>query len=429
MMKPTKAAILLLTEAEDRILLTDLFPRYEKELEPKDIASFRELVYGVLENKKYYDYMLRKLSKKDLRDLRPQVLNLLRVALHLHYRGMEDYALVNEAVEMVKDIDGKEEGYVNAMLRNFLRRKDQLERIPKRPYVRYLSIRYSHPEWMVKHFIDEVGEKLTERILQSNNEKSLYSVRVNEQRMTREETLEHLKQDGFVAKASRVSDRGIQMEEIKNLFTNPLFTEGVLTVQSEPSMLAADLLEVQEGMKVLDLCAAPGTKSTAIAERLGKGSLTVNDIGKDKRILIEENFQRLKLQEPEYFSINAREYQKEWEEKFDRVLVDAPCSGLGIIRKKPDIRWNIKRADLKELAKIQREILDNAARYVRPGGRLIYSTCTLDRAENEDNADYFLKAHPDYRRVPLRNKEEILFHPIDGQDGFYIVGFERKSRP
>ncbi|MBO4898218.1 MAG: 16S rRNA (cytosine(967)-C(5))-methyltransferase RsmB [Clostridia bacterium] len=390
----------------------------ESDLSALDKAFATNIVYGVLTNLSYLDYQIKSYSKIPLKKLSEKVKTILRISLYqmIFMDKVPGSAAVNEGVKLTKKQAFKSSGFVNAVLRAFIREGKKLP--PKDDAVKYLSLLYSYPEWIVEKWISYFGEDECEKLLEAGNMTPPLTVRVNESKITKEELKKRLSaEDGAAESALNLTKRGSvsDMEEFK---------EGLFTVQDAAAQRAVLTLAPQKGDKVLDMCAAPGGKTTHIAELIGnEGEVCAWDIYAHKIKLIEDAAKRLSLSNIKAYVHNGKEPKEEFFGYFDKVLLDAPCSGLGIIRRKPDIKWSRKEEDIAEIVKEQETLLDIAANYVKRGGCLLYSTCTLNKEENEDMVSEFLKKHADFEM-----QEKILLCPHkDNTDGFFISLMKREK--
>jgi len=322
---------------------------------------------------------------------------------------------------------------VNAVLRKIAQNKTALPPIPERDEAKYLSIRYSHPKWLVKRLLSILGREEAEAFLAANNDTPPLTVQVNPLKTNAESLIKELEGWGVTAKPHPWVPGCLELTGAGDLTTLAPFREGKLLVQDPAARLVTLIAGVQPGQKVLDLCAAPGGKSFSAAFAMeDKGEIVSCDLHENKLKRIQEGAARLDLTSITTSAGDGRVFRPEWAERFDTVLVDAPCSGLGIIRKKPDVRYK-KADDLFTLPVIQTALLDNAARYVAPGGVLVYSTCTILPEENEQVTDAFLTEHSDFCRdgftlpAPVGETEGqlTLWPQRHGTDGFYICRMKR----
>lgn len=402
-------------------------------LDSRDAALSTRLCYGVLQNRQKLDFYLQQLLTGKLRDLHPVVRDILHLGLYQLYEmdKIPDSAAVNESVALTKKYqkNPKAAALVNGVLRNAVRTKGTL----KEP-VSYAE-RYSHPEELISLLKKNLPKGTLEPMLQANNACPETTVQVNTLRTTAEDLINILEAQHVSAKPHGWMENCLVLSGTGNLEHLPAFREGLFYVQdpaAKLSVLCAQLPKV--GAKVLDCCSAPGGKSFAAAMAMdGKGDITSCDVHPHKVALIENGAARLGLTNITARCQNATETVTEWVGQMDCVIADVPCSGLGIIRKKPDIRYK-NLEEMKALPQLQLAILSNQANYVKPGGVLLYSTCTVLKAENEDVVEAFLKDHPDFARENLTlpdvfpKNENGMLTLIPGQydtDGFFICRLRR----
>lgn len=390
----------------------------ESGLSALDKAFTANIVYGVLTNLLFLDYQIEKYSKIPLKKLSAKVKTILRLSLYqmIFMDKVPGSAAVNEGVKLAKKKAYKSSGFVNAVLRAFIREGKALP--PNDDKIKYLSILYSYPLWIVKKWLSYFGEDECKALLEAGNAAPPLTVRVNETKITKDELKEMLcAEDGITGCALNLTKRG-SVSDMKE------FRDGLFTVQDAAAQKAVLTLAPKKGDKVLDMCAAPGGKTTHIAEIMhGGGEVYAWDIYPHKIKLIEDNAKRLDLSNIKAYVHDGKEPKAELFGRFDKVLLDAPCSGLGIIRRKPDIKWSRKEEDIKGIIKEQAELLNMSANYVKRGGMLLYSTCTINKEENEDMVSEFLKTHTDFEI-----QEKILLCPHkDKTDGFFICLMKRKQ--
>lgn len=387
-----------------------------------------EIVYGTLSRLNTLDWIANQFLKKPIGKLEPWLRNLLRMSLYqLHYLDrIPDHAIVHEAVEEAKKHGHKSMvGLVNGVLRNYLRSKQELKVPAQWPKYKKIAIEHSHPEWLVKRWLSTFGEKNTIQMCQINNEAPLVSVRVNRLRSTKQMVIDQLKKEhpDAIIEESAISDQGLLVSQAGNAATSQSFREGLCTIQDESSMLVGFAVNPEPGMAVLDTCAAPGGKTTHLAEKMGnEGNILALDIHPHKLKLIQENADRLGISIIQTKQADARELPLDLAAApFDRILVDAPCSGFGVIRRKPDLKWQRQEKDIGAIVEMQMEILEQASRWLKPGGTLIYSTCTVDPEENARLVHRFLDENQDFSLDPslVQDMPELL-HPYFHKSGGYI---------
>ena len=401
-----------------------------------DAALCSRLVYGVLQNQLLLDHYIGAFCCQRPDHLQPPLLDILRLGAYqiLYLDKVPDRAAVSESVELAKHFKrGQAAGLVNAVLRKLAQNKNDLPPIPDRDEIRYLSIRYSHPRWLVKRLLPALGRDETEAFLAANNSVAPLTVQVNPLKTSAETLLTELREAGVTARPHAWVPGCLELSGTGDLTALPAFREGRFLVQDPAARLVSLAAGIAPGQRVLDVCAAPGGKSFSAAFAMeNQGSVTACDLHENKLVRIRQGAERLGVTCVETAAADGRNFRPEWQEAFDTVLVDAPCSGLGIIRKKPDVRYK-KADDLFALPVIQSAILENAARYVKPGGILLYSTCTILPEENEQITDAFLAEHSDFARetaslpAPIGKVEgQLTFWPQRPRpDGSYICRMTR----
>lgn len=360
-----------------------------------DAGLATELVYGTIQRLNTIDGVLEQKVQRGLSKLKPWMRNLLRMtAYQLHYLDrIPAHAAINEAVTIAKRRGGQSMGgFANGVLRAIMREPQLWETSAGSDPVSRIVWEHSHPAWLVSNWVEAYGEEETAAMCESNNRPPHGSVRVNALRTNREKLLADMRAEGLNAMPSSLSKDGIVAEGAGNLALSQWYRNGELSVQDESSMLVVEALRPEAGMRVLDCCAAPGGKTTHIAERMGNtGEVVANDVHAHKVALIADQAERLGLTSVATMNVDASTLGRELTAgSFDAVLLDAPCTGFGVIRRKPDIKWAKRPEDVASIASLQADLLDQAAQLVRPGGRLVYSTCTVERAENEDVVRRFL---------------------------------------
>jgi 16S rRNA (cytosine967-C5)-methyltransferase len=381
----------------------------EHELEDSDLSFLdksllTELVNGVIRWRGKLDWVLTGFYFGDYQKNLNIVKNAMRVALYQiqFLDKIPLYASVNEAVELVKRLQGeKTAGMVNGVLRNIARNLEGVRYpVKEEDVVYYYSVIYSHPRWMVKRWLDRFGESETEKLLQRNNLRPHVPVRVNLMNYSPRDFLFYLRENNIYHYHSQFSDNSFNIKVPgRSIFSLELFQEGKLTVQDTSATLATKLAAPMSGQTILDLCAAPGGKSFYLAELMNdKGRVIAIDKYPSKLNFIKSGAERLGLKCIETIAGDSEEISLEVQP--DIVFADVPCSGLGTLSKKPDIKWKREREDITQLAEIQQRILENASKYIKPGGVIVYSTCTIEPEENEDIIMVFLKNHSDFELDP-----------------------------
>ncbi|GAK39802.1 ribosomal RNA small subunit methyltransferase B [Paenibacillus sp. TCA20] len=412
-------------------------------LTPADTGLATELVYGTIARQKTLDYYLESYVAKGLAKLQPWVRSLLRLSLYqiLYLDRVPDHAAVSEAVNIAKRKGHQGiSGMVNGVLRNILRNRDKLTIPEDLPAAERIALMHSHPEWLVQRWIEQYGEQEAEAMCRANNEAPPVSVRVNTTMISRNKLIQEMQEEGLVVEPSLLSDDGIIVKSGGNMALTDWYKEGMLSVQDESSMLVAGAVDPKPGMTVLDCCAAPGGKTSHMGEKMeDQGRIIANDIHPHKVELIHRQAERLGLASIETVCHDALDLASNYKEaSFDRILLDAPCSGFGVIRRKPDLRWTKSPEDVEAISALQYELLSRVSKLLKPGGTLVYSTCTTEHAENGGVVERFLKENDQFApaghlslREELRHSAildeygiQILPHQFHS-DGFYIARLTR----
>ncbi len=423
------------SQAYSNLLLNQSINR--EKLNEKDVGLLTEIVYGTIQRKNTLDYFLSSYVKGGLKKLDQWVHILLRLSLYqiVYLDRVPERAVVHEAVEIAKKKGHKGiSAMVNGTLRSFLREgSPSLDKVVD-PNEK-LALEWSHPVWLIKRWIDQFGEEQTKQICEINAIPPTVTARLNQIKSNEHEVvIDMLSNEGIEAERGDLSVDALKITR-GTLPNTKLFKEGWLSIQDESSMIVARALGPSPGMKVLDSCAAPGGKTTHIAELMNdQGEIYALDLHEHKVKLIDEQARRLQLSIIKTKATDSRKAGELFEkESFDCILVDAPCTGLGVIRRKPDIKWQKQEADIQRISTIQHAILDAVAPLLKKGGRLVYSTCTIDALENEQVVQDFLEKHQNFqldetlkerlpkKAQPLYRNGMVQILPSDFQtDGFFI---------
>jgi len=369
-----------------------------------DINFATEIIYGTIQRLNTIDWILSPFLKTNLNKLDLWVKNLLRLSIYqlFYLDRVPTHAIVNEAVNIAKDKGHKGiSGMVNGVLRNIIRNKDTIKYPEDMSSSERISLEHSHPLWLVERFVDNYGLETTEAICQVNNLAPFHSIRINPLKISREEMIEKM-QEKFGSevdiKPSILSNQGIRIKGGGNLAHSDWYKNGLFTIQDESSMLVADILDPLPGMVVLDAAAAPGGKTTHIAEKMkDQGEVIASDLHKHKIKLIKQQQNRLGIHIINTLHADARNIKQHYGQTFDRILLDVPCSGLGVIRRKPDLKWSKQEKDIMGLTRVQSEILEEVSPLLKPGGILVYSTCTMALEENQQMVNNFINKHPEFK--------------------------------
>lgn len=425
-------------------LLSDSFKRY-RHLTPLDRAFLTELTYGVLRWRGGLDWIIQHFSNVPFEKIESEILNTLRLGLYQIFflTKTPASAAVNESVELAKKARGKGGGgFVNAILRSALREKETIPYPDKRqdPAL-HIAITQSHPLWLVQRWIEEWGVEETLRICAANNQIPALTLRTNTLKIRREDLIEKLKEKGLRPTPTPFSDDGILLKDGPPTSELPFLKEGLFVIQDEASQLITLILDPKPEEKILDACAAPGGKTTHIAQKMENlGEIYAFDLRQEKLKQIEEGCKKLGIRIVRTEIGDAvRTRPEPGGVEFDRVLADVPCSGFGTLRRNPDLKWRKGKEDIERLSELQFSILKNLSGYVRKGGLLAYSTCTIFRQENEDVVERFLSEH---RAFKLESLVEVLpekchffikrsyfktFPPAGELDGFFAARLRKTS--
>ena len=404
---------------------TDIINEFAKEI--KDISYITKNIYGILENKLYLEYIIGKLSKIKLKKLDKKVFLILEIGIYnIHFLDKKNYAIVNELVNLTKKVSFKSKSFVNAILRSYIRDEENLSRINIKNKDEFQSIKYSIPLWIIKYLNKSYGEAYADEFLNSLNKGRNLSIRVNKNKIEKNILKNLLEEKGYQIEESKISSRSLIVNNSSSLAKTEEFKNGLFTIQSEASIKVCEVLDPKKNSQILDLCAAPGTKTSFLAELCENSSRVVaNDISFNKLSKINENIKRLGLKNIEITNFDASIVKEEYKEKFDYILCDLPCSGLGVMDRKPEIRYNRSMDDVVSLSKLQKNILDKAFLYLKKGGILVFSTCTIGHIENRDNFIYLSKKKR-LKNLKIDGKDYLEFNTFeDNTDGFFLTKFEK----
>ncbi|MCL6612357.1 MAG: 16S rRNA (cytosine(967)-C(5))-methyltransferase RsmB [Peptococcaceae bacterium] len=409
-----------------------------------DRAFATELVYGTLRSLNTLDWILHQHMKKPMEKQTPWIRNILRLGVYqiMYMDRVPDPAAVNEAASQARRFGNPGAvKFVNGVLRNILRHREEINfpSLEKDP-VGHISLKYSHPAWLVERWIAELGPEEAIKLCRANNQPAPNTVRTNTLKITRDDLIDLLAGEGVSADKTKYAPEGLKLEGTGGLRGFSPFEQGFFQVQDESSMLAGHALNPRPGSLVIDGAAAPGGKATHLAQIMGdRGSILAFDIHPHKIKLIEENCARLGVTCVRPVLGDAGNLPEDLAGRADFALLDAPCSGTGVIRRRPDSRWRKDPGKLPELLKLQRKILESVSRCLKPGGVLVYSTCSVLPEENLEQVDNFLRAHPDFRAEdlgPYLPPELVegeaggclqLYPHRHGTDGFFIARLRRRD--
>ena len=376
------------------------------ELSGPDKALLYEIVHGVTRWQGRLDWILNGFYKGQFSKAIPNLKNGLRVALYqiLFLDRIPDHAAVNEAVEFVKKLQGqKPADLTNAILRNIIRSKNSIRYPdPNEDLIGYLSAYYSHPSWMVKRYVERFGKDETEKLLNANNDKPYLTLRINAIKTNPQEFKSLLEKVNLKYRPGKFLNEFVQLQNLTNITAWDYYQKGFFNIQDESAGLAVRLLDVEPGMNVLDMCAAPGGKTAYLGSLMNNtGTITALDRYEGRLKLVIKNDERLGLTCVKTIESDALDFESE---PFDRVLADVPCSGTGTLSKKPDIKWKKDIFDLRKMSEIQLKLINKAAKLVKVGGVLVYSTCSIEPEENFEIVKKFLQSNPNFKFESAKGK-------------------------
>lgn len=447
--KPREEVLLLLIDIDRKKVmssqgLSNLLLLHQFDTK-QDRAFMTRLLEGTLEQQIYLDYVLDQFSKKKMDKQKPFIRCLLRMSLYqiLFMSQVPDSAACNEAVKLARKKGFSTlSGFVNGILRNIIRKKDEIK-LPdeKKEPLKYLSVRYSIPQWILEKWQEDYSYEIVKQMAEASLRNPETMVRVNLSNASVEEVKASLENDSAQVEQGEYLPYLLKIKGYDSLGRLKAFREGWVQVQDESSAMAAHLADPEGDSLIVDVCSAPGGKSIHLADILkkknGNGHIISRDVSENKTDLIEENRDRCGFDNIETQVFDGRELDEKLVGKADLVMADVPCSGLGIMARKNDIKYNASLEKIHELVPLQREILRNAAAYVKPGGILLFSTCTISKEENDENREWILKELPfvaeDFSALlpeglPVEEAKEGYLQLLPGihrTDGFYIAKFRR----
>ncbi len=393
---------------------------------PSNPSFVRNLVYGVLENKILLDYIINGFLKKDIKSLGAKEKTILRMGIYQlgYMNSVPEYAGVNESVKLAKKYCKGRDGFINGVLRNYARNKDKI----KMPEVendetKYFSIKYSCEPWIIKLWEKQYGKDTTKAILEATYGNQGLTIRANPLKTKVETLIERLQEKNIRCDKINNLENGIKISNAEDIIEDELYEKGLFSVQDGSSIKTVEILSPKPKEFVIDVCAAPGGKTLAIAEMMeNTGEIIALDIYENKLNIVNKQSKRLGVSNIETKVWDSTKTNAEWIGKADRVLADVVCSGLGVIGKKPEIKYKKKTKEFEKLPEKQLSILKASSEYVKSGGILQYSTCTINRYENQDVVEKFIKDNKNFEVV---EEKEFLPH-IDGTDGFYVCKMIKK---
>lgn len=407
------------------IALRNVLENYQY-LDKSERAFITRVTEGTLERMIELDYIINQFSKTKVNKMKPVIRTIIRSAVYqLKYMdSVPDSAVCNEAVKLAgkRGFSGLK-GFVNGVLRNISRNLDNVKYPDKSDTVKWLSVIYSMPEWIITEWLKNYDREMVEKMLQAFLAERPTTIRCNLSQISREKLAEELKKEGVKVRLCDTVDSALFISGYDYLGALESFRTGHFQVQDISSMEVAEWADPKEDEYIIDVCAAPGGKSLHLADKLaGKGHVEARDLTPYKVDLIRDNIARIGIDNIEAVCQDATVYDEASEKKADILIADLPCSGLGVLGKKTDLKYKMNPETQEELVHLQRKILSVVHRYVKSGGKLLYSTCTIHRAENQENAAWFAEQYPEFELV----RERQFLPGVDDSDGFYIAEFVRK---
>ena len=407
------------------------------ELEPRERAQVREYVQNILRRRSYLDFIIGEFSSITVDEMKSELKNILRLGLYemLFMGGTPDYAAINEAVDIAKYSMGSKAGdLVNAILRNIQRDMDKLPKPAFKDRTKLVATTFSHPEWMVKRWVKRFGEREAFKLMQANNQRPSYYVRVNNLRTKTKNFKLRMDKLDIEYKESDWLPGYFKVESVAPFIAKDLLKKGICLVQDIAAGFAPTILEPSPGETIYDLCAAPGTKSIVMSDMMeGEGTIIAVDINPRRLEMLAQsamNYQaeNIKIRQDDATDLNLK--------LADGVLLDAPCTGTGVLSKRADLRWKRTEEELEEAVKLQEELFEEAGNHVKRGGRLVYSTCSIEPEENWEQVQKFLEKYDNYELEPLDEflPEEVLIEDglayqtlphVHGCDGHFGVRLKR----
>lgn len=396
----------------------------KSDLDYRDRGFITELVYGTLSKLILLDYIIDVNSSISLNKISKSALTAIELSIYqiMFMDSVSGFAAVNEGVKLIKKVDKRASGYANALLRNISSNKGHVNLEIIKDKAEKLSVEYSVSKYIVSRFLRIYKEEFTIELLKKLSERPKLTIRTNTLKISSKELENLLIKEGIEVEKSNMIEDAFYIKNLKNIGSNELFQKGYFMVQDISSMLAARELGAEEGEEVLDMCSAPGGKTFYMAQMMNnKGKIDAMDISEHKLKLLSDRASELGIDIINVHKKDATLFDEKMLAKYDKILIDAPCSGFGIIRRKPEIRYK-EYLDVKDLPLIQSKIIENAGRYLKPEGTMVYSTCTLEKKENKDIVMAFLENNKGFILEDMKE----LYPNVDETDGFFIAKIKKE---
>jgi len=430
------------------IILNEILEK--EKINIRDAALINEITYGVVRNRNKLDWIISQFSKKDFDRTPVWIKNILRMAVYqlLFLERIPDYAVCNESVQLAKKYgNSKLAKFVNGILRNINQNKDSIywPDKDKEPAL-YISIVYSHPYWIIERWLERFGFENTIKICEANNKIPPLAIRTNTLKIHRSDLKKALEEKNISVKEGIFAPEALYIKGLPNITKFPAYQEGLFQIQDEASMLVSCLVNPLPEELVIDVCSAPGGKTTHLAQLMNnQGTILALDVNQERLSMVEENCQRLGIDIVKTLQNDATKLNLDFLGKADKVLADVPCSGLGVLRRKPDLKWQPFNTDrFRKLSRLQLQMLSTASKYVKIGGKLIYSTCSTEPEENEEIVQKFLGKNPNFELEDLtdfieerglkvyksdHNKYLQIYPGLSDPDldGFFMAKMRRKE--
>lgn len=416
-------------KAYSNIILNEEINKNRKIIDERDIGFVSEIVYGVTTWKLTIDEIIRKYSKIRLKKISPWIITILRMGVYqiVFLDKVPKSAAVNESVNLAKRYGHKSSSnFVNAILRK-ISKKDYEDFFDIDDNIERISKTTSMPVWIIEKLLKEKDIDEVENICKNSNIRPKITVRINKLKTNKEEIKKILAKEKIEFKECELDDFLI-LEKVKNIENFDLIKNGYLTIQDKGAGLIALVLNPKENEHVLDACSSPGGKTTYMAEMMNnRGEIVAWDIHEHRVNLVEKNAKRLDINIINTECKDATKYEEKYKERFDKILLDVPCLGLGVLKRKPDIKWQRKEEDINEITKIQKEILNSCSKYLKENGELVYSTCSILKDENEEIIKEFLEKNKNFEAIEISGKQQyIQLYQDKENDGFFICKLKKK---